>query len=149
MIQSSSAGFSLLGHLDIDLELDDEVDFGTKSLEHDPVQTSMPSIVRVNVADVPSADVRPRTDGVFVPDPKQPMFFPLAESDRRGRTGVKDMFDVAREQGWSWRQSFYRTETDDEIRQRWEEQKGELTRTWKRRHREAVKSMRRRGGAMD
>jgi len=29
---------------------------------------------------------------------------------------------------------------------RWEEAKGDLTRDWKRRHREAVKSRRRRGG---
>lgn len=44
---------------------------------------------------------------------------------------------------------FWRTESEGEIRKRWEDSKVELTRTWKRRHREAVKSMRRRGGAKD
>ncbi|EIN10513.1 hypothetical protein PUNSTDRAFT_84630, partial [Punctularia strigosozonata HHB-11173 SS5] len=140
-----TAGFSLLDQLDIDLEMDPDVDFGATSREHDR-GSPVPSSARENVADVPSADVRPRNDGVFVPDPKEPLFFPAPESVRRGRGGVKDMSDVAREGGWDWRTAFYRTETDEELRQQWEEQKGELTRTWKRRHREALKSRRRRGG---
>lgn len=64
----------------------------------------------------------------------------------RGR--VKDPLDLMADNGWDWRK-FCRTETSDEIRQRWEAQKGELTRDWKRRHREAIKSRRRRGGAGD
>ena len=41
---------------------------------------------------------------------------------------------------------FARTEDEEVIRARWEAARGELTREWKRRHREAVKSRRRRGG---
>ena len=44
---------------------------------------------------------------------------------------------------------FYRTENGEEIVKRWEEVKGDLTRDWKKRHREAVKSRRRRGGGAD
>ena len=44
------------------------------------------------------------------------------------------------------RVKFTRTEDEEEIRARWEAARGELTREWKRRHREAVKSRRRRGG---
>ena len=76
-----------------------------------------------------------------------PLFFPLPEDARAGTRGrVKDLLDVAKERGCDWR-NFCRTETPEEIRQRWDEQKGELTQEWKRRHREAVKSRRRRGGA--
>ena len=41
---------------------------------------------------------------------------------------------------------FARTESEEQIRMRWEAARGELTREWKRRHREAVKSRRRRRG---
>lgn len=58
---------------------------------------------------------------------------------------MKDTLDVAREKGWDWR-GFCRTQTTEEIKQRWESQKVELTKDWKRRHREAIKSRRRRGG---
>jgi hypothetical protein len=44
------------------------------------------------------------------------------------------------------RVNFARTEDEAQIRARWEAARGELTREWKRRHREAVKSRRRRGG---
>ena len=44
------------------------------------------------------------------------------------------------------RVKFARTDDEAEIRARWEVARGELTREWKRRHREAVKSRKRRGG---
>lgn len=134
------AGFSLLDHLDIDLELEEDVISGGNAAR---LMTPAP----VNTGFMPTADVRPRADGVFVPDPKLALFFPLATSERRARDNVRDLFDVGKERGWDWRQSFCRTETEEEMRQRWEEQKVELTRDWKRRHREAIKSRRRRGGA--
>ena len=82
----------------------------------------------------------------FSTDATHPLFFPMAADDRGAqRVRIKDPLDVARENGWDWR-LFRRTETDDEIRKRWEDTKGELTQDWKRRHREAVKSRRRRGG---
>lgn len=79
-------------------------------------------------------------------DPSLPFFFPLSEEDRAGMKGrAKDQLDVMKEQGSDWRK-FCRTQTPEEIKQRWEEQKVELTKDWKRRHREAIKSRRRRGG---
>jgi hypothetical protein len=44
------------------------------------------------------------------------------------------------------RVNFGRADDEAQIRARWEAARGELTREWKRRHREAVKSRRRRGG---
>jgi hypothetical protein len=49
---------------------------------------------------------------------------------------------------WNWRDAnvgFYKTQTDEEIRKKWEEVKGDLTRGWKRRWRDAVKVRERRG----
>jgi hypothetical protein len=63
---------------------------------------------------------------------------------------LRDVFDVAKK-GWNWRDpnvAFYRTETDDEIRKRWEESKGELTREWKKRSKEASKMSRRKHGGV-
>ena len=122
----SSAGFSLLGHLDLDLELDDEVDLQL------PAQTQTQ----------PEHHALPPTTVQTSPsfDPKAPLFFPpLPEQHNRGR--VHDVLDPT-----SWQTWFYRTDDDDAIQKRWEEAKGELTAEWKRRHREAVKSRRRRGG---
>jgi hypothetical protein len=60
---------------------------------------------------------------------------------------------VAKENGWSWRDpnvGFFRSGTEEEIRARWESEKVELTREWKRRWREAGKvNRRRRGGGGD
>lgn len=85
----------------------------------------------------------------FTLDQSAPLFFPIPEDQRTGFRGrVKDPLDVAREKGWDWRK-FGRTQTAEEIRQKWEEQKVELTKDWKRRHREAIKSRRRRGGGGD
>ena len=87
-----------------------------------------------------------RTNAQITFDPTLPLFFPLPEDQRSGFRGkVKDPLDVARENGLDWR-NFCRTQNSEEIRQRWETQKVALTQDWKRRHREAVKSRRRRGG---
>jgi hypothetical protein len=81
------------------------------------------------------------------------LFFPLSTEEganRQGNAKLKDTMDVFREQGLDPRSTgFYRTESSEEIVSRWEEVKGDLTRDWKRRHREAVKSRRRRGGIDD
>ena len=87
----------------------------------------------------------------FTYDPTLPLFFPLPsslQSQPAKQTGrQKDLFIVARERGWDpISAKFYRTESEEEIRKRWEESKGELTREWKRRFREAGKVRRRRGG---
>ena len=58
---------------------------------------------------------------------------------------------MAKEKGWNWCDTtvaFYRTETENKIRKRWEGVKGELTRDWKRRWKEARKiGCRKYGGA--
>lgn len=78
------------------------------------------------------------------------MFFPFSKEERADKhrnTKLKDIFDVFKEKGLDPQSTgFYRTESNEEIVKRWEEVKGDLTRDWKRRHREAVKSRRRRGG---
>lgn len=76
-------------------------------------------------------------------DPRKPMFFPSYDASSRVKVGVKDLFHMDAFNG------FYRTETDEEIRQRWENKKVELTRGWKKRCREAGKVRRRRGGGED
>ncbi|EMD39117.1 hypothetical protein CERSUDRAFT_112807 [Gelatoporia subvermispora B] len=125
------AGFSLLGHLDLDLELDEEVEQQIIALAQ-PVTVTRPS---------GSTPARPAPSSSLQDfDTKRPFFFPLPPEERnRGR--ARDALDTSQ-----WRTFFYRTESSDEIRKRWEETRGELTSGWKRRHREAVKSRRRRGG---
>jgi hypothetical protein len=44
---------------------------------------------------------------------------------------------------------FWRQETDEEMRTYWEEHHLDLTREFKRRHREAVKRRKRRGGGVE
>jgi hypothetical protein len=92
-------------------------------------------------------------------DPKQPLFFPLtssfptaASSTFATKARSKDLFDIARENGWNWRDpnvGFWRTGTEEEIKERWEGQKVELTREWKRRCREAGKVRRRRDAGVE
>ncbi|KAF7790227.1 hypothetical protein EIP86_001179 [Pleurotus ostreatoroseus] len=137
--REEEGGFSLLGHLDLDLDLDDDV-LDASFAPAPPAAT--PSIQPVVATTIRNT----RTQAQVTFDPNLPLFFPLPQDEREGFRGrVRDPFDVAKEQGFDWR-TFCRTETSEEIRQRWEAEKVELTRDWKRRHREAVKSRRRRGG---
>jgi hypothetical protein len=55
---------------------------------------------------------------------------------------AEDPFTTAQANGWNWRDAnvgFYKTQTDEEIRKKWEEVMGDLARGWKRRWRDAVK----------
>ncbi|KAL4255475.1 RRM domain-containing protein [Pleurotus pulmonarius] len=147
--REEDAGFSLFGNLGVDLELDDDFQY---PLEVQPVPAAEPEYFRPVVQSTASA-----TRQTTVLDPKKPLFFPLSTSFKyqgdlskshsiRGK--AKDIFDVATERGWNWRESnsgFWRTETDEQIKKRWEDQKVELTRDWRRRWREAGKLRRRRG----
>ena len=68
------------------------------------------------------------------------------------RARPRDVFDIAKDNGWYWRDSkvtFYRTGTEEDIRQHWEEVKVDLTRAWKKRWREAGKTSRRRKAGGD
>ena len=104
-----------------------------------------PSIVAPNLT---TRTPHPHSQITF--DASQPLFFPLSKEERankRRNTKIKDIMDVFKEKGLDPQSTeFYRTESNEEIVKRWEEAKGDLTRDWKRRHREAVKSRRRRGG---
>lgn len=67
-------------------------------------------------------------------DPKKPRFFPTASASRGNGP-----------YGFLAQSRFFRTDSEDDIRQRWEEGKVELTRGWKKRWREAGKVRKRRG----
>jgi hypothetical protein len=126
-------GFSLLGHLDLDLELDEELAHFIPSGESEDV----PEAVR----QLATTFVTPSRAPVTL-DPKQPLFFPLPTSfsSAPGLSSTKvrqrDILDVGKDNGWN--AYFYRTKTDDEIRAKWEKEKVDLTREWNRRWREAA-----------
>ena len=142
MLMLPLGGFSLLGHLDLDLELDDELDIPTftesSALTPAPGPEHYPSITQTD-----SHPSHPQSQG-FTYDPSLPLFFPIPSSQIHLFPRQKDITTLARENVLS--AGFYRTESADEIRKRWEEGKGELTKAWKRRFREAGKLRRRRGG---
>ncbi|KZT10196.1 uncharacterized protein LAESUDRAFT_756380 [Laetiporus sulphureus 93-53] len=124
--REEEAGFSLLGHLDVDFEIDEDVDLNL----HPKTQPAMEA----------QHEVAPAVPSALAFDPNRPMFFPLPPEERAHGL-VRDAIDPT-----NWRSWFYRTASDEEIQKRWEETRRELTSGWKRRHREAVKSRRRRGG---
>ncbi|KIP07446.1 hypothetical protein PHLGIDRAFT_421113 [Phlebiopsis gigantea 11061_1 CR5-6] len=138
--REAEAGFSLLGHLDLDDELAEEPNAA--------FVPQAPTVISEQVHSV-TAPSTISIQGRFTLDQSSPLFFPFSEDERSGFRGrIKDPLDIAKENGWDWRK-FCRTQTSEEIKQKWEEQKVELTKDWKRRHREAIKSRRRRGGAGD
>ena len=119
---ASFTGFSLIGNLDLDSELDLDMELNLN-------EPTFPS------AAVPAPGTTSRLSGLSTSAPTMqhnaldsslPFFFPQKGPVPRVR--------------------FARTADEAEIRERWEAARGELTREWKRRHREAVKSRRRRGG---
>ncbi|KAN0127672.1 hypothetical protein V8E53_014512 [Lactarius tabidus] len=115
-------GFSLIDHLDLDSELDLDMDLHLDepafpiTAATAPVATSSRSALSAAVL----------TTQHKVLDSSLLFFFP--------------------QKGHVKRVKFVRTEDEAEIRARWEAARGELTWEWKRRHREVVKSRRRRGG---
>ena len=137
-------GFSLLGHLDLDLELDDDVPFPTASTPNEPAPVANQTLVASSSKSDPTA-LAPAT---LAFNPKKTLFFPAVSKPK----GLKDIFDIAQDKKWSWRDpqaGFFRMGTEAEIRARWEEEKGELTRGWKKRCREAGKVRRRKGGGKE
>ncbi|KAF5379485.1 hypothetical protein D9615_006634 [Tricholomella constricta] len=139
--KKKASGFSLMDHLDLDLELDDDVPFATTEVEASAQPATHTPFFSLSSTATPSY-AAPQLNS------KLPLFFPLGPSSGLGAR-PKDVFDVARENKWHWRDpnvGFYRTGTEEDIRKRWEESKVELTREWKRRCREAGKVQRRRRG---
>ncbi|KAF8159238.1 hypothetical protein B0H34DRAFT_702623 [Crassisporium funariophilum] len=147
--KEAEAGFSLLGHLDLDLELDDEVPYvAEQPIQHTPSRA--PAYVAPSPISLPTHPLQ----APIVLNPKQALFFPLPpqEHGNSHKARQKDVFDLIKDNGWNWRDpavGFYRTGTEEDIRRRWEESKGELTREWKRRCREAGKISRRRRGGVE
>ncbi|KAF9563564.1 hypothetical protein CPC08DRAFT_792891 [Agrocybe pediades] len=150
--REEEAGFSLLGHLDLDVELDEELPFVAEQpiqqQAHEPQPISVPTPVVLQTQN---------SQAPLVLNPKQALFFPLATSHEQSGAGVnrarqRDVFDLVKDNGWNWRDpsvGFYRTGTDEDIKKRWEESKGDLTRDWKRRCREAAKVNRRKRGGVE
>ena len=121
-------GFSLIGHLNLDSELELDLDLGLD----EPAFTNNGTFFPGDPTSDPTATTRPAATPAFKTnslDTTLPFFFPQTS---KGARNDKVMFA--------------RTEDESQIRARWEAARGELTREWKRRHREAVKSRRRRGG---
>ncbi|KAH9166654.1 hypothetical protein EDB89DRAFT_2075593 [Lactarius sanguifluus] len=95
-------GFSLIGHLDLDSELDHDMDL---NLDEPALPNAAPSILSA-----PSFVAAPTTQHGSL-DASLPFFFP--------------------QNGQVRRVGFVRTEDEAQIRARWEAARGELTREWK------------------
>lgn len=127
----AQSAFSLLGALDADIELDEELDI--------PLAPPL-----TQLAQQPEPELQPLTQSKkshFDPDPSIPLFFPSF-----GKGGKDAMREDPEKEGF---QGFWRQETDEEMKEIWERDKVELTRDWKKRYREGRKQKKRRGGAND
>lgn len=133
-----TAQFSLLEQLDLDLdlELDHDTSLYPTKIEHSRPKVPVEPLVNSSPAQLSSK---------FAPNRSETMFFPVVNPSHK----VRDPIALAKEHGWDWRDptaGFFRTESEEAIRKKWEDEKLFLTRDWKRRWREACKAKRRRGG---
>ncbi|KAH6915634.1 hypothetical protein BKA70DRAFT_465787 [Coprinopsis sp. MPI-PUGE-AT-0042] len=145
--RNDEGGFSLLGHLNLDLEFDEDLPFAIGETAVVPAPVFDPAPAFQPTPTVTAAS----TSTVTYINPKQPLFFPLPRSDDV-RARQRDIWDVIKDNRWDWMDpstKFYRTATEDEIRKEWEEKKGDLTRDWKKRAREAGKMNRKRKGGAE
>ncbi|KAF8512285.1 hypothetical protein JB92DRAFT_3117325 [Gautieria morchelliformis] len=126
------AGFSLMASLG-DLDLDPDLDPAFALDAPAPAATPVPNVPTLSAP----GPLQAGSGGVTL-DPTLPLFFPQPDNPR-----ANDIFSSSRVEGWV----FGRTGDADTIRKRWDETKGALTRAWKKRAREAVKSRKRRYGA--
>ena len=127
----ATSSFSLLGALDADIELDEELD----------IPLAPPPIYRTAE---PEPELQPLSQSKkshFDPDPSIPLFFPSF-----GKGGKDAMREETTADGYV---GFWKQETDEEMKEIWEKDKLELTRDWKKRYREGKKQKKRRGGAND
>ncbi|KAG2132958.1 hypothetical protein DEU56DRAFT_422192 [Suillus clintonianus] len=137
--REEEAGFSLLGHLDLDFEEEDIL--GISDLPH----LTQPD----HALALPHAVSIPREQPQVHPtlDPNFPFFFPLPSTLRsrssNTRNTPQDIFSLfpCGKQDRSG-EPFSRTQNTSEIHSQWEAQKGALTREWKARWREASKGKR-------
>jgi hypothetical protein len=127
----ATSSFSLLGALDADIELDEELDI---PLAPPPVRQPIQ----------PAAELEPLAASKkshFDPDSSIPLFFPSF-----GRGGKDAMKEDREKEGYT---GFWKQETDEEMKEIWERDKGDLTRDWKKRYRDGKKQRKRRGGGQD
>jgi len=121
----------LLGALDADIELDEELDI---PLAPPPIKQTYE----------PAAALQPLAASKkshFDPDASIPLFFPTF-----GKGGKDAMKEDTEHDGYV---GFWKQETDEEMKQIWENDKVELTRDWKKRYRDGKKQRKRRGGGND
>lgn len=130
--REEEAGFSLLGHLDLDFE--EDVMLGISDLPH-PAQPDHALPLPHVVVPHEQPQAHPTLDSNF------PFFFPLPPTLRsrssNTRTVPRDIFSL-----FPHGEPFSRTQTTSEIHSQWETQKGALTKEWKARWREATKGKR-------
>jgi hypothetical protein len=138
--REEEAGFSLLGHLDLDFEEEDIL--GISDLLHptEPHYAPPPHVVS---APLEQPQAHPTLDSNF------PFFFPLPPTllsrSSNKRNTPRDIFSLFPREGKEKDKDgepFSRTQTTSEIHSQWETQKGVLTREWKARWREASKGKR-------
>jgi hypothetical protein len=121
----------LLGALDADIELDEELDI---PLAPPPIKQAYE----------PAAALQPLAASKkshFDPDASIPLFFPTF-----GKGGKDAMKEDTEKEGYV---GFWKQETDEEMKAIWENEKVELTRDWKKRYRDGKKQRKRRGGGND
>ena len=142
------AAFSLLDHLDLDIGLDEDLSFLDEPLSTDlPVASHEPS-QNPQVRPTPQT-LHAQSSRHIVLNPKQTLFFPLPPSKPKELNKVRQRdayYDLIRENGWYWHDPavrFWNTESEEEVRKKWEASRGELTKSWKQRWREAGKVRRR------
>ncbi|KAL1735049.1 hypothetical protein EV714DRAFT_280673 [Schizophyllum commune] len=139
-------GFSLLGALDIDLELDEDAPFPIEPTDPTSAQNDASRIPFHQTYTAPVVTTTATAAGPLVLDTSKPFFFP-----RSGRG--QDVRDVARANKWDWKGAAFHRPIEGNVeelaRARWEASKLELTRDWKRRWREAARLRRRRGGGAE
>ncbi|KAG2366931.1 hypothetical protein BDR07DRAFT_1606528 [Suillus spraguei] len=138
--REEEAGFSLLGHLDLDFEEEDVLGISDISYPTQPHHALLPHVVSVPHEQPQSY---PTLDSNF------PFFFPLPPTLHSRSSNIRgtpqDIFSLFPHGGKDKDKNgepFSRTQTTSEIHSQWETQKGALTREWKARWREASKGKR-------
>ncbi|KIK60441.1 hypothetical protein GYMLUDRAFT_73890 [Collybiopsis luxurians FD-317 M1] len=147
--REDEGGFSLFNHLDLDIDDDLDLDIvpfptTTSTAVAEPVQPQAISVPIMSSTGAPQSTKQQVQ--VITLDPKKPLFFPRS-STAGARPGLSTTYPSMAAAAAS--SPFYELQTPESIQKRWEENKLELTRGWKKRYREAGKVRRRRGGGVE
>ncbi|KAF9233725.1 hypothetical protein BU15DRAFT_53526 [Melanogaster broomeanus] len=150
--REEEASFSLLGHLDLDIELGDDIlgigipTPGTSSQEAaHPYQPTLAAPEAVHVSTTTSTS---RFHSGVTLDPSLPLLFPLPESLPYPYPSSSEPSSLSKNRKHVVPNTFARLpeDTSDSIREQWEKDKTELTHEWKKAWREARGGKRGRGG---